>query len=85
MKAVLQYTNVIHDTSVIFNTLNANNIEILKITSGVPRPKITIRVGDHKTLLNLMYELNKKCVCNVSVVKTISEKFFIDFIKAIFE
>ena len=84
MKVVLQYTNVIHDTTTVFNTFASNNIEILKIKSGIPRPKVTIRVKDNNELIHLMYVLNTKCVYEVEVIKIKSENSIFGLIKRLF-
>lgn len=85
MKAILQYTNVIHDTETMFNTLLEKDMEVLKIQSGTPRPKITIRVKDNNDLIELVYELNKKCVYEVKVLKIKSDNSIFSLIKRCFK
>lgn len=70
MKAVLKYTDCLHDGKRVSSVLYENNIQILRIRQGKSiYPQVTIHVNDYNELNMLIQKLNDVCLYGVEVVK----------------
>ena len=75
LKAVLRYTDCLQDGRNVFGILAENKIKILKTTSFLDHPRITICVDDYDQLNKLLFKLNANCQYEVRVVK-VKKPFF---------
>lgn len=70
MKAVLKYTDCLHDGKRVSSVLYENNIQILRIRPGKSiYPQVIIHVNDYDELNMLIQKLNNACLYGVEVVK----------------
>ena len=70
MKAILKYTDCLHDGKRVSSVLYENNIQILRIRPGKSiYPQVTIHVNDYDELNMLIQKLNDACLYGVEVVK----------------
>lgn len=70
MKAILKYTDCLHDGKRVSSVLYENNIQILRIRPGKSiYPQVTIHVNDYDELNMLIQKLNDVCLYGVEVVK----------------
>ena len=70
MKAILKYTDCLHDGKRVSSVLYENNIEILRIRPGKSiYPQVTIHINDDDELNMLIQKLNDACLYGVEVVK----------------
>ena len=70
MKAILKYTDCLHDGKRVSSVLYENNIQILRIRPGKSiYPQVTIHVNDYDELNMLIQKLNDVCLYGVEVVE----------------
>lgn len=75
LRVVLKYTNCLQDGRNVFRILASHNVEILRTWSFFNMyPRVTIRINDNSKLNDILYDLNKKCFYEVSVIKIKKEK-----------
>lgn len=81
MKAILKYTDCLHDGKRVSSVLYENNIQILRIRPGKSiYPQVTIHVNDYDELNMLIQKLNDACLYT-----RVQNRFLEEAVKAVIQ
>lgn len=70
MKAILEYTDCLHDGKNVFEVLYALNTKILKTKKGTSiYPKIVIKIKDELELYNILKQVNSNSIYGIKLLK----------------